>query len=226
MALVTSRDARPTHSSTAQAPAARRLPRARFGDIRLWLGLALVVVSVVMGARLLNADEDTVVVLRATRDLAVGAPISALVPVQVSRAAVGDEYLAGQPDETAILRWPVTAGELVPRSAIVPQSQANVREVAVPVDPLRAPPGLAPGDLVDVWSSQAESAAGQPRLVLANARIADVATDDVGISGDMGVVLTVPAEAVASVVGASRSGVVDLVAVPIESQAPGTASTP
>ena len=72
------------------SPPARRLRRARLGDLRLWLGLVLVAGSMLVGARLMGADDDTVVVLRATRDLAVGAGLDGLAPVRVSRAAAGD----------------------------------------------------------------------------------------------------------------------------------------
>lgn len=204
--------------STAQAPAARRLHRARIGDVRLWLGLLLVVGSVVLGARIVGAEEDTVFVLRATRDLAVGSPVDGLVAVRVNRVAVGDQYLSEQPTSGGVLRWPVSAGELVPRSAIGFGAAEPSRQVAVPVDPLRAPPGLQSGDLVDVWSSPRESEPGSPVLVLAGVTVASVSADDRGIQGEVGVLLDVPADDVAGVVQASRSGLIDLVAVPVASQ--------
>ncbi len=200
------------------APSARRLRRARLGDLRLWLGLALVVGSVVVGARVMSVDEATVVVLRATRDLAAGSVPRDLVPVRVNSTVAGGEYLSGQPPAGDVLRWPISAGELVPRSAIAAAADTKMREVTIPVDPLHAPPGLQSGDMVDVWSSPRENEPGAPVLVLPAVTVAAVAAEDVGLGGEIGVVLDVPAESVSAVVLAARSGVVDLVAVPLGSQ--------
>lgn len=202
------------------APTARRLRRARLGDLRLWLGLALVVGSVVVGARVMSVDEATVVVLRATRDLAAGSVPTDLAPVRVNAQVAGGEYLSGQPPAGDVLRWPISAGELVPMSAIAAAADTQMREVTIPVDPLHAPPGLQPGDMVDVWSSPRENEPGAPALVLPTVTVAAVASEDVGLGGEIGVVLDVPAESVSGVVLASRSGVIDLVSVPIGSQVP------
>jgi len=184
----------------------------------LWLGLALVVGSVVLGARLMSPDDNSVVVLRASRDLAVGSTLDGLVPVRISRAAAGSGYLTSQPAAGEVLRWPVAAGDLVPRSAVVDGRSEDIRDVTIPVDPLHAPPGLTSGDLVDVWSSPHENEPGDPSLVLSGVTVGAVTADDLGLGGEIGVVLHVPANDVAEVVQASRVGVVDLVAIPIGSQ--------
>ena len=216
-----SRSAASSASAVRTGPTARRLQRARLGDARLWLGLGLVLGAMVVGARVMAVDEDTVIVLRATRDLSVGSPVDALEPVRVSRSAAGAEYLQGVPDAEAVLRWPIRAGELVPRSALTVAVPAPVRHVTVPVDPLHVPPALMAGDLVDVWSSPPDGPddiGAAPRLVLAAVTIDAVSVDDVGLGGEIGVVLAVPVDDVADVVAASRVGLLDLVAVPIVSQ--------
>jgi len=194
----------------------RRLGRATWGDARLWLGLALVVASMLVGARLMAAGDDTVTVLRATRDLSVGARLDGLVPVRVPREAA--QLYLGQPVE-GVLRWPLLAGELVPLSAVETSPAEPTRRVTVPVDPLHAPPSLQPGDRVDVWVSprDASGVAGLPVLVLASVPV-DSASSEHGLGGEVGVVLDVPVADVADVVAASRSGVVDLVEVPAASQ--------
>ncbi|MHB1164798.1 MAG: CpaB family protein [Candidatus Nanopelagicales bacterium] len=196
-------------------PQVRRIGRARWGDVRLWLGLLLVAASMLVGARLMAAGDDTVTVLRATRDLSVGARLDGLVPVRLPRDAA-QPYL-GQPVD-GVLRWPVLAGELVPRSAVATSPPEPTRQVTVPVDPLHAPPGLRPGDRVDVWSSPRgpADAAGPPVLVLASVPVASASSEQ-GLGGEVGVVLDVPVDDVAGIVAASRSGVVDLVAVPAAS---------
>jgi hypothetical protein len=114
-----------------------------------------------------------------------------------------------------VLRWPVLAGELVPRSAVATSPPEPTRAVTVPVDPLHAPPALQPGDRVDVWSSPADGS-GPPLLVLAAVPVAS-ASPEQGLGGEIGVVLDVPMDDVAGIVAAARSGVVDLVAVPAAS---------
>jgi hypothetical protein len=206
------------------APAAIRQRTARYSDLRLWLGLLLLVGSTAAGYLLLSQGEDTVTVWRATRDLAPGAPPTGLEPVAVSREVAGEGY--ARPGDVLVgrLRWPIPTGGLVPLVALEDGSRADAREVTVPVDPLHAPVALEAGDIVDVWSmprSDSGAAEGSaPALVLPNAVVASVAADAIGIGGEIAVVLEVPTDVVAAVVAATRSGVVDLVAVPATSAGP------
>jgi hypothetical protein len=211
-------------SSVSTVPTARRLQRARIGDLRLWAGLALLVVSMAIGATLLSAGDDTVTVWRASRDLSAGSAPVDLEPVAVSRSVAGDRYVGSDVDAVGVLRWPVQAGELLPRAALTQPAAAATREVTIPVDPMHAPAGLQAGDIVDMWSTARDAASADtqvdaaPILVLPAVRVIALAGSDVGISGELGVVLEVRAEDVPAVVAASRAGVTDLVAVPLVSQ--------
>lgn len=216
---VTGHAAAATTTNTDGGRVAVRQHVARVIDVRLLAGLALVAVSAVAGAMLLGRDQDTVTVWRATRDLSIGSALLDAEPVAIPRSSVSDQYLGPADGEVGTLARPVSAGELVPRSAVAAGAQRPLRQVTVPVDPLHAPPGLLPGDAVDVWASGGEASATPPQLVLAGVTVADVADDDTGLSGRLGVVLSVPEDAVAEVVAATRAGELDLVAVPIDSQA-------
>ena len=208
-----------TAASTAERPPGARRVRFPVGDLRLWLGLALMVGSIVLGARLMAGDEDRVLVLQASRDLSAGTPLAAEGAVQaiaVPRAVAGDRYLAAGTDLAgARLSQPVRIGELVPAGSVSSRTPVDLRTVTVPVDPLHAPPGLLPGDRVDVWSSPRESDGAEPALVLSGASVHAVPGGDVGLGGEIGVVLAVPAADVGTLVAAARGGVVDLVAVPL-----------
>lgn len=209
-----------------QAPAARRLRTAGLGDLRLWLGIALVVVAMIVGASVMTAGSDTVLVMRAGHDLSVGSVPVDLVPVAVNRTAAGDAYLpgdlgSGDPTAGAVLVRPVRAGELVPRSALGPPVSEPMRQVTVPVDPVHAPPGLRAGDLVDVWASAPATSAEPsrvPRTVVRDVTVVAVSAESLGVGGELAVVLAVAEDAVADLVAASRASVVDLVAVPVDSQ--------
>ncbi len=158
---------------------------------------------------------------RATRDLAPGSPPSALEPVTVSRDVAGDGYARPGDAIDGRLRWPIVTGGLLPLAALDAGARVDTRRVTVPVDPLHAPVTLQAGDIVDVWSmprpDSGEAGGRAPALVLPAAMVTSVAADSIGITGEIAVVLEVPADVVASVVAATRSGVVDLVAVPATS---------
>lgn len=196
---------------------ARRLPRARVADVRLWLGVALVIGSVVAGARLLAPDDSGVPVLRAQRDLPAGSVPTDLAVAVVPREIAGAYLSAGSwaAASSGVLRWPVRAGELVPSAAMVPASTEPMRVVGVPVETAALPLGLHAGDIVDVWGTPEDGR--PPRLVLAAARVGATPAEGAGLSGTVAVQLSVPAADVASVVAAARQGWVDLVVVPAES---------
>ena len=213
-----------TRQSTREpvaGPAARRMRRAPLGDLRLWLGVGLLAGSAAVGAVVLSSADASVIVWRAQRDLAAGSRPVDLVPVAVAPDVAAAGYLRPGDPMTGVLRWPVSAGELVPASAVASAADEPTREVTIPVDPLHAPADLQVGDLVDVWSSvgSADSgAAPEPRQVLEAATVAGLGSVEMGLRGEVGVVLEVAAAEVPTLVGAARGGVLDLVAVPAGSQ--------
>jgi hypothetical protein len=174
------------------------------------------------GAHLLSSDGDSVTVWQATRDLPDGAMVADLRPVTVALGEASDDYLAADQPVSGRMLWPVAAGELVPRRAVVPGELAGARLVTVPVDPLRLPPDVLSGDRVDVWSTSGERAdmLPVPELIVPGVTIASISEDTVGIGGQIAVVLTLAEPDVARVVAASRAGSLDLVSVPLASQSP------
>ena len=197
--------------------------RARLADARLWAGLALVIVSMLAGAALLSRSDDTVVVWQAGQDLAVGAPAVG-VPVRVALANATDAYIPATEPLDAAMATAVPAGALIPRAALTTAARPDSRQVTLAVDPLHAPIGVAAGDVVDVWATPADAvgtAAAVPQQVIGHALVASVSFEDVGIGGQVPVVLEVRASQAELLVAASRSGVIDLVAVPLASQRTG-----
>jgi hypothetical protein len=203
------------------SPPARRAGAGR-RDLRLALGVALVVASVVIGSRVLAAADDRVPVWSASSGLAAGTTLSAddlvATPVAVDDLAA---YAATSQDLVGLrLTRDLGAGELVPLSALGPSAGADRRLVTVPVDPLHAPPSLARGERVDVYvspddgTSVGDGVEVLPALVLAGALVADPgATDATGVTDQVGVVLDVAAADADRAVAAARGGEVDLVRV-------------
>lgn len=204
-----------TAGSLPASPPAARTSRAWWRDGRVLAGIALIVVSMLIGARLLSSGDDTVTAWQVTRDLAPGAVVSSDDVVAVAiPAGVAGAYAAGDGLPTAPIDRPLLAGELLP--APVEVDAADARWVTVPVEPLHAPVDLAPGERVDVWATDGADL-GQvpaPVLVLEGVLVSEVSVDGVGLGGEYGVVLQIDPSAAAPLIAAARSGGIDLVRVP------------
>jgi len=218
-----------THDESGEDNSQHRSPHARRQRIpKAWqqpkflAGAALVVVSVVLGASLIGSADQRVMVWSAARDLAPGTVLvrADLIATPVQAEQV-DRYVGANSDDLlgrSLIR-PMGTDELVPVGAIG-AGRDNTRLITVPVEPIHAPTDLAHGDLVDVYVSprDAATAGGASRMALAGVTVAEVAPDVDSATGELAVVLEVGAEQAGEVVSASRSGVLDLVRVPVSSQ--------
>jgi hypothetical protein len=125
----------------------------RWLDLRLVLGVLLVLASVLLGARVVTAADATVPVWSAAGDLAAGTVLADgdLVAVQVRLDDVAQQYLATSTrPEGRVLGRAVRAGELLPRSAL--EEATGLVQLALPVQAGYVPPGLARGQVVDVYA--------------------------------------------------------------------------
>ena len=144
------------HGQTPPSTWASRVPRARWRDPRLILGLLLVVASVLAGARLLSTADDYVEVWSASRDLAAGSELHAedlqVRKVRFAEQADADRYVAANVAPVgAVLARPLGAGELLPRAALRTAQHKPVAELPLGVAEEGVPSDLANGDVVDVW---------------------------------------------------------------------------
>lgn len=214
-----------------ESPAARRLARPRWLDGRLVLGVLLVLVSVVVGARVLSAADRSQTVWAVTRDLAPGTQLSEgdLKPSRVRLFGSGARYLATSARKPTgyVLRRAVGQDELLPGDALGrPQDDLAFRSVTVAVPRGHLPPGLSHGQTVDVYvtpspqkgavRSSAGPATAPPRLVLAAVVVLEVprAAGIASREDEAGVVLQVRPEQVALMLAAVAEGGIDLVQVP------------
>lgn len=205
------------------APAAPALATARPGsrftkyrrDLRLYLGIALVLLSMLIGAKLMSSADSRTELWTAGSDLSAGTVIQQgdLRPMAVG---VDDESSYVNTATSLIgkvLRRSVGAGELIGAAAIADAPPAKHRLVTIAVDPLHAPPGLARGERVDVYVTPSDAASGvsAPELVLSSALVADPGTPDASGSGQLGIVVDVPIAETVKAVQAARGGQVDVV---------------
>src|SRR3954447_17653695 len=154
-------------------PPALRAHRPGWRDPRLWIGVVLVAASVVVGARVLAAADDTVQVWAAAGDLGAGQRVEAddLVAQRVRFAdadALGGYFTVGDalPAHPELTRS-VGRGELLPRAAVGTPDETGLVEVPIAVEPELVPPDVASGDVVDVYvvapiSADADGKAQQP----------------------------------------------------------------
>ncbi len=217
-------------SDTPGSPKASRLATPGWLDGRLVLGVLLVLVSVVVGARVLSSADRSQLVWAATTNLAPGASLAAddLQPAQVRLFGSTGGYLpaTGEPPVGYVLDRAVSAGELLPVSALVrPGDDVDLRLVTVPVLPGHYPPTLRKGQQVDVWTTPdadaalaaGDAAAAGSRLVLPAVTVQQAPDAGGALGGatpERSVVLVVPPGDVEELLTALSSGRLDLVRVP------------
>ncbi|MFL6139068.1 MAG: SAF domain-containing protein [Frankiaceae bacterium] len=205
------------------SPPARRLVLPRWLNGRLAAGLLLVLVSTLLGAKVVAASDDRQPVWAARHDFPAGYQIrpSDLTAVRVRLGSAAAHYVAATAAVPSgyVLRRPVRAGELVPGDALAAPTAVDParRVVAVAVKAGHWPQDLTAGDLVDVYAtSRADGATPAPAsLVLAAVPVQRVPGSDRSVfaGGDSGVAveLSVAAADVAALIGAVEASDIDLV---------------
>ena len=187
------------------APAAVRSAPPGWRDPRLWIGVAIVAVSVIAGARLIGSADNSVTVWAVASDLGPGDTVgpSDLVAQRVRFVESSDlarYFPAGQelPADLRLERG-VGEGELLPRSAISTTGSSDAMELPVAVESTLVPPGVQSGWVVDVYLSGArtgETATGQSadgRAVLTGVTVLDAPPvgESFAVSGQRQLVLGV-----------------------------------
>jgi len=208
--------------------AARRAVAPRWTDTRLLLGVLLVLGSVVVGTRVVASAQQTRPVWATSRDLPAGVTLREddLVLAQVRLDDASARYVgAGSSVAGRSLTRPVAAGELLPRSALdAGAARSPGHLLSLPVQTAHYPPGLGRGDVVDVYvtardlsaTAQDAGSTGSARRVLSGATVVDTEDASAGLrdpAATVAIVLEVPDGDVPDLVGALRSGDVDLVLV-------------
>ena len=143
-------------SDTPASPKASRLATPGWLDGRLVLGVLLVLVSVVVGARVLSAADRSTLVWAASGTLTAGSELSEdnlrLVRVRLFDGLEGRYVPQSQNPAGLLVARGLGDGELLPRSDLLaPGQDVDYRRVTVPVDASRLPPGLVRDRQVDVW---------------------------------------------------------------------------
>jgi hypothetical protein len=190
------------------SPVPHRIKAPSWLDLRLVIGVVLVLGSVVLGAKIVSGANHTYRMLAVTRDLAAGTLLShddvKAVRVQLPDRGHGI-YVSGDADVLGKqLNRSLASGELLPAAAL--GTAAALTTVTVPLTADNAPT-LRPGQRVEIWLSTKTCAS----IVL----LADVTVQDVhpatggsfSSSGGQNVVVSVAPDLAGRVVGAlARDG--------------------
>jgi hypothetical protein len=178
------------------SPPPRRVRKPSWLDLRLVLGVILVLAAVLIGAKVIQSARHTDKLVALTRDLAAGTTLQAAdlrlvdvaLPDSVRHAGV---YLA-DPDKAIgkVLARPVAQGELLP-AAVLGAAPVRTR-ISLPLA-ADAAPKLSRGQRIVVWLSdkQCPSVVLLPDVVVQDVRAADAGEFSSGGAGQ-DVVLGLP----------------------------------
>lgn len=192
-------------------PSAVRASTPGWRDPRLWIGLALVAVSVVAGARVLSSADETVEVWVVAADMGAGDVVTGddLVAERVRFADadrldlyfIADEAL---PADLELSRG-VGAGELLPRAAVGPSSESDLLQVPISVAAERVPVSIGAGSVVDVMIVARPTRPGATPIGPGEAALRGVSvvaapalSDSFGTSGERQLDLAVPEDEAAA----------------------------
>ncbi|MDN5744753.1 MAG: hypothetical protein L0H31_06480 [Nocardioidaceae bacterium] len=136
----------------------------------MWVGVLLVAGSVVVGARLFAAADDTVTVWAMSQQRGAGTPLAGedLVATRVhfnDRETLERYFSADKPAPVdVVLNRTVGPGELLARTAVEARDEQKVVQVPLAVEPQQVPPDVRSGSMVDVLvSDRTTSAATESR---------------------------------------------------------------
>ena len=191
-------------------------------DPRLWIGVAIVAVSVVAGVRLVGSADDSVAVWAVTEDLGVGTAVEA-EHVEARSVRFGDvddlaRYLPADqplPADRSLVRG-IGAGELLPAGALGAPGRSGVLQVPIRVPVDGVPASVEVGSRVDVYVSDETQTARAAVLLLGDVAVtsAPSSADSLGAGGHRQLVLGVPEgddPALARLVAASAVGTLTVV---------------
>lgn len=179
-------------------------------DIRFVIGVLLVIASVVGVWFVVSSARATTAVLVASEPLVPGQRLTDVktTTAEVALGAVSDQYLlaADVPSDAVVTRQ-VAAGELIPRGAVgdatSKQSTTIVIEVATAV-----PSTVTVGAVVEVWASAkaTDEQQPQPRILIADAVVANVSQSDSMVSQSIQLELVVPRASVSAALASVAAG--------------------
>jgi hypothetical protein len=204
--------------SAPASPAAVRRRVPSWFDLRFVLGVLLVLVSVVVGAKMFALADRTTRVWAAAQALAAGTVLTRadLVAVRARLPESSSRYLAaGGPSPFGRpLARDVGSGELLPGAALAGQVCGS--EMSIPVSSRHLPSTVRRGSRVDVFATATADHGGETAQVLNGVTVQAVVGAGSALASSVSesaLVVRVAGGLAADVVAAMRSGEIDVVVV-------------
>ncbi|MDX6366468.1 MAG: hypothetical protein QOK30_1544 [Nocardioidaceae bacterium] len=181
------------------SPPATRGRRSRWADPRLWVGVLLVLASLLVGARVFASADDTVAVEAMDHDAVAGAALTPgdlhLTSVHFTDSSEARRYVtrATTIAAGATLTRDVGAGELLTTTSVSLGAGPVDKQLPLGVGPAGMPAGLAAGDRVDVWAVPASDSSRRrsPVAVLRGVTVTAVGGAGLGgLGGDRQILVT------------------------------------
>jgi hypothetical protein len=125
--------------------------------VQLVMSVVVIAGSVVGAWVVIESSKITEVYLVTDTDLASGTPLAEteLRKTDLALFGLGDKYLqAGELPEGSYLTKPVSAGEVIPKSAVTTQQLDDFSNLVL-TPSIELSSALAPGSIVSVWASPA-----------------------------------------------------------------------
>jgi hypothetical protein len=172
---------------TAASDPARSPRRAFWGDARFFLGVLLVIASVVGVWLVVTSARQTVPVYAAAHTIVPGEAIGEgdLKVVDVALGTLSGTYLAaGDLGDAVVATRTIEAGELVPEASVGDPDSARTTSVVVR-SAVDVPASVEAGTVVEVWAAPLleQGAYDEPRVLVADATVVSVTRDDSMIGG-------------------------------------------
>ncbi len=187
-----------------------RTRRAFWADARFFVGIALVVASIVGVWFVVSSARVTVPVLAASHTIVAGEVVSSssLQVVQVSLGAATAAYVSpGELGDAVVATRTIGAGELVPADALAPAASSRVTTVVV-TSAAEVPGSVTPGSTVELWAAPRleRGEYGVPEIVVADAVVRSVGETAAGMGrGGVSLELVIARSEVAATLGAVAS---------------------
>ncbi|KRF18792.1 hypothetical protein ASG90_02520 [Nocardioides sp. Soil797] len=155
-----------TNLGKTEAPTAQRASTSGWRDPRLWIGVALVAASILIGVKVIGGADDTIEVWAVRSDLAKGQQVESgdLVSRRVRLDDETDLYLHADQSlpDGAVLARGVGAGELLPRAA-VGGDEPEMERVPLTLAPELVPANIRRGQRVNVWIVAPSEGGAKPK---------------------------------------------------------------
>lgn len=187
-----------------------RARHAPWSDVRFYIGIGLVVISILGVWSIVAASRTTTAVLQADRTIVEGEALTSgdFVAVDVSLGSASSGYI--QPHQLTdglIATRSIQAGELL-SSAALGSAEASKTTTIVVRSSVGLPEGVQTGSTVELWYAPVlEEGFDIPRILIADATVASVVEDDAMLSRNTPAVeLVIERSDVASVLAAITDG--------------------